>query len=406
MDYMKVLQRALRPEISVPLVYLLFILFAFISYLIPDTSRYLIKPDGPFSKPGLMTYAVTIISLFTLSGAVFFGRRLLIRANIVLAGVFIMAFLALQLTFEVPTILVLAAAGGFAVLLFLISGKIDDRNITWAAFSIATLASLSILYRGVPILAAVSREATAIDPTRAIFHGFAVLAAAFLIAFHKKRTAFVGIVFLMVLAILSGFKSDAIAIIVSASIAGLLLGKVTLKEIGAGVTAVVLILALAGTYIAEISYSTWNVPKTYYIFYRAGLTFGVFDRIVGMSFPLGYLHGAALLDATQMIVSIKVLPELYASPHIITSTLIGPGMLDFGIIGAFGTAVCVGTVLGSMDHMRNSKIQTCLYAIALTHTLILIEVGLQLTSILFYLSLLYLATTYDKSKGRELKNTS
>lgn len=399
MDYMRALQRALRPEIAVPLVYLLFISFAAASYVIPDTSRYLLAPGGHFTKPGFMTYAVAILSIAIFSASAILGRKVSIREEIILILVFIAAFLALYLTFEVPLVAVLAASGGFTVLLFFISKKIDDPTITWAAFSIATLASLSLLYKGIPLLETVSREATAIDPSRAIFHGFAVLAASFLIAFYKKRTAFAGILFLLTLAILSGFKSDAIAVIASASITGLLLGRVTLKEIGAGIVAVVLILALAGTYIAEVAYGSWNVPEIYYIFYRAGLTFAVFDRIVGMSFPLGYLHGEALLDATQMVTSIKVLPELYTEPHIITSTLVGPGMLDFGVPGAFATALFVGAYLGIMNSMRDSTILTCLYAIALTHTFILIEVGLQLTSILFYLALLYLGTTYNKPKG-------
>jgi hypothetical protein len=396
---MKALERALRPEIAVPLVYLLFILFATISYIIPETSRYLLKPGGPFSKPGLMSYTVAILSIAILSASTILGRRVLIKANLVLGGVFIAAFLALYTTFTVHPAVLFAASGGFTLLLFSISKKIDDPAITWAAFSIATLASLSILYKGIPILETVSREATAIDPSRAIFHGFAVLSASFLIAFYKKRTAYAGILFLLALAILSGFKSDAIAIIASASITGLLLRRVALKEIGAGIIAVGLILALAGTYIAEMAYDSWNVPKAYYIFYRAGLTFSVFDRIMGLGFPFGYLHGEALLDATQMVVSIKVLPELYTDPHIITSTLIGPGMLDFGIIGAFAIAFFIGTYLGIMDRMRDSTILACLYAIALTHTFILIEVGLQLTSILFYLSLLYLGISYNRPKG-------
>jgi len=393
---MKTLERALRPELAVPLVYLLFISFAFLSYIIPDTSRYLIAPGGHFSKPGLLTYVITLLSIVILSASAIFGRRIKVKANPVLGGVFVAAFLALYTTFPIHPVLLIVASGGFTLLLFSISKKINDPKITWAAFLLAMLASLAILYKGIPILETVSREATAIDPSRAIFHGFAVLSASFLIAFYKKRTAFPAILLLLALAIMSGFKSDAIAIIASASITGLLLKRVKLQEIGAGLVAVVLILAIAGTFIAEVAYGSWNVPEAYYIFYRAGFTFAVFDAVVGMSFPFGALGGEALLDATQMIVSIKVLGPLYAEPHIITSTLIGPGMLDFGIIGAFATSFFIGAYLGIMDRMRGDTILTCLYAIALTHTFILIEVGLQLTSILFYLALLYLAISQTK----------
>ncbi len=397
-EYTRILEHALRPEISVPAVYLLFIVFAFVSYNLPETGKYLLKPHGPFLKPELLSYGIAVLSILILSGSALLGKRISIKTKMILIPAFVVAFLALYLTFDVPLIAVLAASGGYVLLLFFISKKLDDVNITWVAMSIATTASVSVLYRGGSLLGAISRETIAIDPSRAIFHGFAVIGATFLIAFYRKRTAIYGILFLLTLSLLSGFKSDAIAVIASASIAGLLLRRITLKEIGAGLLVVILILTLVGTHIAEITYATWNIPKAYYIFYRAGLTFAVFDKIVGLGFPFGYLHGATLLDATQMVISVNVLPEIYAVPRIITSTLIGPGMLDFGIPGAFAIAFFTGIYLGIMDRMRKSTIQTCLYAIALTHTFILIEVGLQLTSILFYLSLLYLGISYQKVK--------
>ena len=176
-DYMRILKRALRPEIAVPLVYLLFILFAAISYIIPDTSRYLLAPGGHFSKPGLMSYGIALLSICILSASAFFGRRISINAKMALGGIFIVAFLTLYLTFEVHALALLGASCAFTLLMFSISKKIDDPIITWVSFSIAALASLLLLYKGIPILETVSREATAIDPSRAIFHGFAVLSA-------------------------------------------------------------------------------------------------------------------------------------------------------------------------------------------------------------------------------------
>ncbi|RMF91096.1 MAG: hypothetical protein D6733_02180, partial [Methanobacteriota archaeon] len=79
----------------------------------------------------------------------------------------------------------------------------------------------------------------------------------------------------------------------------------------------------------------------------------------------------------------------YTEPHIITSTLFGPLTLDFGIAGTLLTALFVGLYLGAMK--KDTALQTCLYAMALTHVLILIEVGLQLSSVMFLLSMLYLS---------------
>jgi uncharacterized membrane protein len=80
----------------------------------------------------------------------------------------------------------------------------------------------------------------------------------------------------------------------------------------------------------------------------------------------------------------------YSTPHIITSTLLGPGMLDFGLLGIALTAVLLGLYLGATYRAAKSKTQLALYAVALTHSFILVEVGLQLTSFIFFLSLLYL----------------
>jgi uncharacterized membrane protein len=124
------------------------------------------------------------------------------------------------------------------------------------------------------------------------------------------------------------------------------------------------------------------------MFYRAGVTFGVFSDIVGMSMPFGYLHGNAFLSVSQEIVSTEVLD--YSTPHIITSTLLGPGMLDFGLLGVALTTVLLGLYLGAVYGMAKGKTQLAFYSVALTHSFILVEVGLQLTSVIFFLSLLYL----------------
>jgi hypothetical protein len=168
---------------------------------------------------------------------------------------------------------------------------------------------------------------------------------------------------------------------------------------------VVLILGVIGTFIAKISYETWKISPILLIFYRAGFTFSVFDKVVALGYPFGFLHGYALLDVTQKIVSTEVLH--YKEPHIITSTLIGPSMLDFGILGVVATGIAIGLYLGIMYRYKISTaqactIQTCLYAVALTHTFIIIEVGIQLSSVLLYLSLLYLMITSNKIKAEAM----
>lgn len=375
--------RLLGPEIAVPVVYTLFLLFAFLSYELEGTRRYLTQASP-------LGFLLSFLGIFALILFICIGSRLGgFPSRPVLAIIFAIGFLALYRTFSLPLTLVGAVSGGYAIVLLLISKKLDRINlITFSALFLAILSSVMIFSKGIPIFEPLTREGMAVNPTRAFFHGSAVFSATLLAAFYDRKFL-LGVPFLAILAIALGFKSDAIAVLVSAGIAASLVKRPRISELTAVLIGAVLIFTVVSTHIASMSYGVWRIPPLLYIFYRAGFTLSVFDRIAVMSLPLGYTHGEALLDPTQQIVSTAVLD--YEVPHIITSTLIGPGTLDFGIMGLLFTCAFVGLYLGAMHRLIEKPVQTCFYAIALTHTFILIEVGIQLTSVLFYLSLLYLS---------------
>ncbi|MEE8358821.1 MAG: hypothetical protein V3R82_05355 [Candidatus Hydrothermarchaeales archaeon] len=387
-------EKLLKPEIAVPIVYLIFLFSAFLGFRFPATRRFLI---GSFSQePGVLTYLLSILAAGVIYVSARYGRGLSVRSlkPVVLPSIFLVTSITLLLVFPSFGVLLLFLSGGFTALLWYVSTKLDEIGlITSIAISMAILSALTILVTGIPILDVVSRETVAVTPSRAIFHGFAVLSATLLVGFYDKKRSVIGILFLAALAIVSGFKSDAIAIIVSAGVTGLLLDRISFKEVTTILVSVVFILTAISTHIANISYSSWKIPPWLYIFYRSGFTLSVFDKIVKVSFPLGLLRGKSLLDPAQQIVSTAVLN--YQKPHIITSTLIGPGMVDFGILGIILICVVVGLFLGVLDGLKKNKLNTCLFSIALVHVLILIEVGLQLSSIIFLLSLLYLAMSSD-----------
>ncbi|MFQ5976257.1 MAG: hypothetical protein ACE5J5_08085 [Candidatus Hydrothermarchaeales archaeon] len=383
--------KLLKPETAVPCVYLIFLFFAFLGFRFPATRTFLI---GSFSKePGVLSYILSILAVGIIFVSARYGRELPIRhlKPFILPSIFLITSITLLLAFPSFGLLLLFLSGGFTVLLWYVSTKLDEIGlITTIAIAMAVLSSITILVTGIPIIDVISRESVAVTPSRAIFHGFAVLSATLLIGFYDKKRSILGIAFLATLAIISGFKSDAIAILISAGIAGLLLKRINIREVIILLVSVLFILTAISTHIANISYTRWKIPPLLYIFYRSAFTFSVFDKIVNVSFPLGLLHGRSLLDPAQQIVSTAVLN--YQKPHIITSTMVGPGMLDFGVLGVILTGMVIGIFLGVMDGLRNNTLNVCLFSIALVHALILIEVGLQLSSIIFLLSLLYLAT--------------
>jgi len=376
----------LEPEIAISLSYILFLALALLSYTIPVTRKYLLESFG--SPPTTAAYLTTLIGIGVFAGSARLGRKLDFKSHeIVLAGIVLCASAVVYLTLEIPLALAVIMALGFAALLYYLSAQSDFHRLTGIVFLLALLSALSILLRGIPILSASAREATAVSTSRALFHGTGVFAGTLLIGFYDRKKAALAISAMAVAGLLSGFKSDAIAIILSASIAGLLLGKISLRAMTITAAAIAFILTGVSTFIALVAHGVWNIPPYLYPLYRFGFTFSVYSKIVETSLPLGALHGQAILSTTQEIVSTTVLG--YTKPHIITSTLFGPLTLDFGLIGLIVTAVFIGLFLGAMK--RDTTLRTCLYAMALTHVLVLIEVGLQLSSIMFLFAMLYLS---------------
>jgi hypothetical protein len=390
----KLRDRFLEAEVAVPTAYILFLLFTFLSFMIPATRRYLLLPQGAFSHPpATEAYLLTIFSIAVLAYFVRLGKRIdFRRGDAVLIAIFITTSAVVSLTLKIHFFFGLLVGAGYVALLFFLSSQGDIKRLTDIVFFLALISASTILFRGVPLLSATARETTAVSASRALFHGFGVFSGTLLVGFYDKKRAGIGIAVLALAGILSGFKSDAIAIIVSASIAGLLLRKITMKTAAVAALVIVLILTGVSTFIALVSYGDWNIPPYLYIFYRFGFTFSVFSRITDLALPFGILKGQAILNTTQEIVSTAVLG--YEEPHIITSTLFGPLTLDFGILGTIFTAIFIGTYLGAMK--RTTTLQTCLYAMALTHVLILIEVGFQLSSAMFLLSMLYLSIAERK----------
>jgi uncharacterized membrane protein len=108
------------------------------------------------------------------------------------------------------------------------------------------------------------------------------------------------------------------------------------------------------------------------IFYRAAFTLEVFERILPLA---GTTHGHIL----SMIFS-SGSPRTFIGEYVLnytvclTSTLFGPVMLDFGLIGLAVQMLFMGLFLGLMDKLKKG-IGVGIYSIILTHTLIWIETG-------------------------------
>jgi hypothetical protein len=386
------LQRVLAPELVFPAVYLLFLVLALLAYRIEATARYLVPA---FQELHSGSVVLTLMGVALAVAGMRLGRsfELDLDPRYLLPPMALLSLYALQSTFPEQTHTNIAISLGSVAFWLVFTRLGNARLLLIGAYALAVAAVALTLSQGIPLLEASFRQSVAVSPARAVFHGLAVLSAALLATLASLRYALPGIALLAFLGVLSGFKSDAIAVILSATIAGLISGRVSLRGVASALAGVMAILSVVSTHIASVAYSTWKIPPHLYVFYRTGFTFSVFDRIVELSLPLGILHGSALLDVSQTTASRVVLG--YEREHIITSTLFGPAVLDFGIPGLVATALLIGVYLGAMHRLASGALGTASYSVALTHVLILIEVGLQPTSVLFLLTLLYLSLSRE-----------
>ncbi len=385
--------RLLHPEVVFPSMYLIFLTCAYLGYIIEATRRFLVPVFGELHALSLILslYGIVLVTISAL-----LGRRIELKLNpgILLPVMAALGFFALQSTFPEQLFVNLTIALGSVAFWLVFTRYGSLRILLVGSYALAIVAVALTLSRGIPLLEAGFRESVAVSPARAVFHGLAVLSASLLILNTRWRIALPAIAVLVLLGVLSGFKSDAIAVILSAVIAGLAANRLSLRALLPALAAVGVILTLVSTQIASVAYSSWKIPPHLYIFYRTGFTFSVFNRIVELSSPWGLLHGSAMSDVSQMITSKVVLG--YEREHIITSTLFGPAMLDFGITGLTIVALLLGAYLGIMHRLAGNPLATASYAVALTHVLILIEVGLQPTSVLFLITLLYLSLSSER----------
>ena len=122
----------------------------------------------------------------------------------------------------------------------------------------------------------------------------------------------------------------------------------------------------------SIANQTWTLNPLELIFYRAAFTLEVFERILPLA---GTTHGHIL----SMVFS-PGSPRTFIGEYVLhynvclTSTLFGPVMLDFGLIGLSIQMLFMGIFLGLISKLKKG-VGIGIYSMILTHTVIWIETG-------------------------------
>lgn len=229
-----------------------------------------------------------------------------------------------------------------------------------------------VLIGGIPLFNSVLKSNATTNIWRIAYPLFLIMIN-ILLAKHYDRK-YLALVLLGALIFgLNGYRTSVLGILGSAFITLYYLKKIS-KRVGIAFIALIFVGTMAIGYIASQSIATqhWTLNPLELVFYRAGFTLEVFERILPLA---GTTHGHIL----SMIFS-SGSPRTFIGQYVLsdnvclTSTLFGPIYLDFGLIGLTIQMLFMGLFLG-LVHKLKKGIGVGIYSIILTHTLVWIETG-------------------------------
>lgn len=229
-----------------------------------------------------------------------------------------------------------------------------------------------ILIGGIPLFNSVLKSNATTNIWRIAYPLFLIMINILLAKYYNRKYLVLILLGALIFG-LNGYRTSVLGILGSSFITLYYLEKIS-KKAGIAFMALIAIGITAIGYIASQSIATqhWTLNPIELVFYRAGFTLEVFERILPLA---GTTHGHVL----SMIFS-SGSPRTFIGQYVLsdnvclTSTLFGPIYLDFGLIGLTVQMLFMGLFLG-LVHKLKKGIGVGIYSIILTHTLIWIETG-------------------------------
>jgi hypothetical protein len=158
----------------------------------------------------------------------------------------------------------------------------------------------------------------------------------------------------------------------------------------AGTVLVVMLFIIIGYLMMAGDHSTWYLGPLKTMEHRLAFTMSVFDDVVQLSMPWGYVYGGSLtMESTEYTCSL-----VYGYECRITSTAFGEAMLNFGIIGVFLVAWWAGAVLGNL-HRKDYA----LYAVLMAILIATLDVGINVFVLIGLTYLGWLRVIKGEEKG-------
>ena len=229
-----------------------------------------------------------------------------------------------------------------------------------------------ILLGGIPLFDSVLKSNATTNMWRVAYPLFLITLNLLLAKYYNRKYLIIILIGALIFG-LNGYRTSVLGILGSSFITLYYLNKISRKA-GIAFIAIIAIGIIGVGYIASqsIANQTWTLNPLELIFYRAGFTLEVFEKIIPLA---GSTNGKIL----SMIFS-SGSPRTFIGQYVLhydvclTSTLFGPAYLDFGLLGLTVQMLFMGAFL-SIIHKLKKGIGIGIYSIILTHTIIWIETG-------------------------------
>ena len=229
-----------------------------------------------------------------------------------------------------------------------------------------------------------------------------------LLARYNRKSHYLLLLIGLVLFALTGYRTTPIAIMLSALITLYYTRDVDMKYIILAILAIaVVLLAVGFIAVQAISWQHWSLNPIELVSYRAAFTLNILSKAIENQFAtMGNLFYATLTGFfTHSDARVLVGQATLGQVHSITSTIFGPALLDFGIVGMLIQMFLLGLILKTLHSIQNYKkeIFTAFYGILLAQTIIWIETGpTDIVVWLFYLIGIFLIIHFLRGANHEI----
>ncbi|RLG40617.1 MAG: hypothetical protein DRO05_05910, partial [Thermoproteota archaeon] len=261
--------------------------------------------------------------------------------------------------------------------------------------SLVTLSLFFIWLGGVPLFDTNLREKANLSIVRAFCYMTFVYGFCALVSSKKQERVLVFIATLgSFLFSLLGFRFEPMGILLILIMAFWYRGLLNLQTtIFVSILLVVIVVIVGYVKVPP----EWILDPLETLFYRAGFALNTLDKILEMAYPFGLTRGSASFSPPR---SREIVGQvIYGYNQSITSTLIGAPALDFGLIGIALVMIYFGMMLGVGYSMLKKYQCWCSmigYLLAASHSLLLIESGVDFTMWIFTLFIWHLYSRYGR----------